>query len=83
MKTKVTSIKTTLIVAGLLAAFASASRGAEVKENWEKNCQKCHGPLGKGDGPDSDKNEPAAYSRNFKAEPWTVAIEGECAKPGK
>ena len=24
------------------------------------NCQKCHGPLGKGDGPDSDKKEPAA-----------------------
>ena len=24
------------------------------------NCQKCHGPLGKGDGPDSDKDEPAA-----------------------
>src|SRR5262249_36969771 len=31
----------------------------------------------------TDKNEPAAYSRNFKPEPWTVAIEGECAKPGK
>jgi mono/diheme cytochrome c family protein len=24
------------------------------------NCQKCHGPLGKGDGPDSSKSEPAA-----------------------
>ena len=48
MKTKVTSIKTILIIAGLLAAFASASRGAEVKENWEKNCQKCHGADGKG-----------------------------------
>jgi sulfoxide reductase catalytic subunit YedY len=31
----------------------------------------------------TDKNEPAVYSRNFKPEPWTVAIEGECAKPGK
>ncbi len=24
------------------------------------NCQKCHGPLGKGDGPDSSKDDPAA-----------------------
>jgi mono/diheme cytochrome c family protein len=24
------------------------------------NCQKCHGPLGKGDGPDSSPSEPAA-----------------------
>jgi sulfoxide reductase catalytic subunit YedY len=31
----------------------------------------------------TDKNEPAVYSRNFKPEPWSVAIEGECAKPGK
>jgi sulfoxide reductase catalytic subunit YedY len=31
----------------------------------------------------TDKNEPANYARNFKPEPWTVAVEGECAKPGK
>jgi methionine sulfoxide reductase catalytic subunit len=31
----------------------------------------------------TDKNEPAVYSRNFKSEPWAVAIEGECAKTGK
>ncbi len=48
MKTKITSIKTTLLVASLLAAFAGASWAAEVKENWEKHCQKCHGPDGKG-----------------------------------
>jgi mono/diheme cytochrome c family protein len=30
------------------------------KALFSTNCQKCHGPLGKGDGPDSDKNEPAA-----------------------
>ena len=48
MKTKITSLKTVLIVASLVAAFASASRAAEVKENWEKLCQKCHGPDGKG-----------------------------------
>ena len=48
MKTKVTSIKTALLVAGLLASFAGVSWAAEVKENWEKNCLKCHGPDGKG-----------------------------------
>jgi mono/diheme cytochrome c family protein len=30
------------------------------KSLFTANCQKCHGPLGKGDGPDSDKAEPAA-----------------------
>lgn len=30
------------------------------KSLFDANCQKCHGPLGKGDGPDSDKSEPAA-----------------------
>ena len=43
----ITLIKSILLVAGLLA-FASASRAADVKENWEKNCQKCHGADGKG-----------------------------------
>src|SRR5262245_31988000 len=31
----------------------------------------------------TDKGEPAVYSRNFKAEPWTLTIEGECAKKGQ
>ena len=30
------------------------------KALFTSNCQKCHGPLGKGDGPDSDKDAPAA-----------------------
>ena len=30
------------------------------KTLFTANCQKCHGPLGKGDGPDSNKDEPAA-----------------------
>jgi len=48
MKTKVSSIKLVLSVAVLLAAFTVASRAAEVKANWEKHCQKCHGADGKG-----------------------------------
>ena len=48
MKTKISSIKTMLSVAVLLAAFTVTSRAAEAKENWEKHCQKCHGADGKG-----------------------------------
>src|SRR6266545_7677395 len=36
-----------LAIAFFIAAMASM-RAAEVKENWEKNCQKCHGADGKG-----------------------------------
>lgn len=38
----------TLAVALLLTAVAPAW-AADVKENWEKNCTKCHGADGKGD----------------------------------
>jgi cytochrome c6 len=34
--------------ATLTAAVVSVS-AADVKENWEKSCAKCHGPDGKGD----------------------------------
>ena len=29
------------------------------------------------------KDEPAQLAKNFKTEPWTVSVEGECAKPRK
>ena len=32
----------------LLVASAVSVRAADAKENWEKNCAKCHGPDGKG-----------------------------------
>ena len=48
MKTNVTSVKRVVIAIGLLGAFAGVSMAADVKENWEKNCQKCHGADGKG-----------------------------------
>lgn len=41
-----------------LAASADAVRKG--KSLFATHCQKCHGPLGKGDGPDSDKARPAA-----------------------
>jgi sulfoxide reductase catalytic subunit YedY len=31
----------------------------------------------------SNKNQPAKTSGRFKPKPWSVAIEGECAKPGR
>src|SRR6266511_5361875 len=49
MIAKAARLKTTLIAAGLLAAFAGASRAAEIKENWDKNCASCHGKDGKGE----------------------------------
>ena len=30
----------------------------------------------------TDKSDPAEYAKNFKTEPWTVTVEGECAKKG-
>jgi sulfoxide reductase catalytic subunit YedY len=30
----------------------------------------------------TDKSDPADQARNFKTEPWTVTVEGECAKKG-
>lgn len=39
-----------LIIMGvaLLIAGAVSARAADAKENWEKNCTKCHGADGKG-----------------------------------
>jgi len=31
----------------------------------------------------TDKSEPSQYAKNFKTEPWTVSVEGLCAKPRK
>jgi methionine sulfoxide reductase catalytic subunit len=30
-----------------------------------------------------DKNMPAQYARNLKTSPWSVSVEGDCAKPHK
>ena len=37
------------LIALCLAVSALAARAADAKENWEKNCQKCHGADGKGE----------------------------------
>ena len=30
----------------------------------------------------TDKTDPAEYSGDFKPRPWSIAVEGECEKPG-
>jgi cytochrome c553 len=41
-------MKTMALTVGLALAAASAAWAADVKENWDKNCLKCHGADGKG-----------------------------------
>jgi cytochrome c553 len=38
-----------LITVAACAAMLVSASAADVKENWDKNCAKCHGPDGKGD----------------------------------
>jgi mono/diheme cytochrome c family protein len=40
--------KLIIVSVALLVAGAVTVRAADAKENWEKNCTKCHGPDGKG-----------------------------------
>ena len=40
--------KLMIVGVALLIAGAVSVRAADAKENWEKNCSKCHGPDGKG-----------------------------------
>jgi cytochrome c553 len=40
--------KTLLVIIGFGAAALVSASAADVKENWEKTCSKCHGPDGKG-----------------------------------
>ena len=41
--------KTILLVLAFTATALLSASAADVKEVWEKNCAKCHGPDGKGD----------------------------------
>lgn len=40
--------KSTAIILALLVGGAVSVRAADAKENWEKNCAKCHGEDGAG-----------------------------------
>jgi cytochrome c553 len=41
--------KATILTLFLFAAALTSVRAADAKENWDKNCAKCHGADGKGD----------------------------------
>ncbi len=41
--------KTVLSILAISAAALLSASAADVKENWDKQCAKCHGPDGKGD----------------------------------
>jgi cytochrome c553 len=41
--------KAILMTVAACAAMVVSASAADVKENWDKNCKKCHGPEGKGD----------------------------------
>jgi cytochrome c553 len=43
-----TNLKFTMFAATLLGIAVMSAQAADVKENWEKNCVKCHGADGKG-----------------------------------
>jgi cytochrome c553 len=48
-KNKSTVMKKLIVIGvALLIAGAVSVRAADAKENWEKNCTKCHGADGKG-----------------------------------
>lgn len=46
-----------LIAAAFVFAAAMTASAADVKENWDKNCAKCHGAEGKGDTKAGEKLE--------------------------
>jgi len=54
--------KPILLAIALLAATAIYTSAADVKENWEKNCAKCHGADGKGDTKMGKKLEVEDYT---------------------
>src|SRR5579872_1994608 len=54
--------RTIIIITCLLLAGFNAARAQDVKEIWEKNCQKCHGPDGKGDTKMGKKVEVKDYT---------------------
>ena len=41
--------RTVLLMLAVSAAALLSAAAADVKENWDKQCAKCHGPDGKGD----------------------------------
>ena len=81
-------MKRIALTIGLALAAASAAWAADVKENWEKNCMKCHGADGKGNtkmGKQSgvkDYTDPKVQEE-MKDENATKAIKEGIVEKGK
>jgi cytochrome c553 len=72
--------KIILIAAVALTAVVVTASAADVKENWEKSCTKCHGPDGKGETKMGKKVEvkdftDAKYQASLKDEDMFKAIK--------
>lgn len=79
--------KLVVISAVLLIAGTVSVRAADAKENWDKNCAKCHGPDGKGDTKMGKKLEikdftDAKYQASLKDDAMLKAIK-EGVKDGE
>ena len=69
-----------LLVAAALTAVVVTASAADVKENWDKACAKCHGADGKGDTKMGKKVEvkdftDAKYQESMKDEDMFKAIK--------
>ena len=72
--------KLAVISVALLIVGAVSVRAADAKENWDKNCAKCHGPDGKGDTKMGKKLEikdftDAKYQASLKDDAMLKAIK--------
>src|SRR5205823_11828518 len=82
-------MKKTIVIAACLAIGAAALGAAEVKENWEKPCDSCHGKDGKGETKAGRKADvknltDATYQASFTEEQILKQIkEGMKDKNGK
>jgi cytochrome c553 len=82
-------MKTTILAAIIAFAMTMAVRAADVKETYDKQCAKCHGPDGKGQTKMGQKLGIKDYSdakvqAEFKDEEAFKAIkEGRKDKDGK
>ena len=79
--------KLVVISVAFLIAGAVSVRAADAKENWDKNCAKCHGPDGKGDTKMGKKLEikdftDAKYQASLKDDAMLKAIK-EGVKDGE
>jgi mono/diheme cytochrome c family protein len=79
--------KALLITVAACAVMVVSASTADVKENWDKNCAKCHGPDGKGDTKMGKKLEikdftDAKYQASLKDDAMFKAIK-EGVKDGE